>query len=500
MVGKKITQNNKSTILAKKFLLEIKESGYLTTLHNYSLFIFGSGYNTEKYYQSVFKKQPAYSLLNLRFKGKTESFLPENAWKEYGAEVFSAYLNNTASIIKTQKNFYNNFPAINSRYNKYTYDFIANQEEKKLLPILGDTFDLFWTTNAWSHFSVYFDLDLCYLVAQKVYPKLSRSELEVIWHEATDMVAESFDKQQKRDILAYLIKNGNDKNLIEHCQYFFTTYKRIFSLKETEREIKKTYNKFLKNPALAKIEIKQMDAEKLVKEKSFKIWRAKLSPVQKKIVDFCQIVMHVRDERKNHFAKGITTTWRIAEKIFKTAGVDEKLIENVIPLEELTKGSAYISTIKKTLIKREKGYAVYVPYKGKKQIAYNNLVQEYKTINKYIIEEEEKNTQEIKGQIGNKGIARGIVRIVKSPVHFHLFKNNEILVTGMTRPEYVPLMRKAKAVITDEGGITCHAAIVSRELNKPCIIGTRFATRVLHDGDLVEADANQGIVRILKCK
>jgi phosphoenolpyruvate synthase/pyruvate phosphate dikinase len=225
-----------------------------------------------------------------------------------------------------------------------------------------------------------------------------------------------------------------------------------------------------------------------------------LSPVQKKIVDFCQIVMHVRDERKNHFAKGITTTWRIAEKIFKTAGVDEKLIENVIPLEELTKGSAYISTIKKTLIKREKGYAVYVPYKGKKQIAYNNLVQEYKTINKYIIEEEEKNTQEIKGQIGNKGIARGIVRIVKSPVHFHLFKNNEILVTGMTRPEYVPLMRKAKAVITDEGGITCHAAIVSRELNKPCIIGTRFATRVLHDGDLVEADANQGIVRILKCK
>jgi pyruvate,water dikinase len=59
-------------------------------------------------------------------------------------------------------------------------------------------------------------------------------------------------------------------------------------------------------------------------------------------------------------------------------------------------------------------------------------------------------------------------------------------------------MHKAKAIITDEGGITCHAAIVSRELNKPCIIGTRFATQILKDGDLVVVDAEKGIVKIIK--
>ncbi|OGZ26729.1 MAG: hypothetical protein A2365_02415 [Candidatus Nealsonbacteria bacterium RIFOXYB1_FULL_40_15] len=78
------------------------------------------------------------------------------------------------------------------------------------------------------------------------------------------------------------------------------------------------------------------------------------------------------------------------------------------------------------------------------------------------------------------------------------FEDGSILVTSMTRPEFVPLVKRAKAVITDEGGVTCHAAIISRELNIPCIVGTKNATKVLKDGDLVEVDANKGVVKILK--
>ena len=59
-------------------------------------------------------------------------------------------------------------------------------------------------------------------------------------------------------------------------------------------------------------------------------------------------------------------------------------------------------------------------------------------------------------------------------------------------------MKKTRFIITDEGGLTCHAAIVSRELKIPCIVGTKIATKVLKDGDLVEADANKGIVKIIK--
>ena len=66
---------------------------------------------------------------------------------------------------------------------------------------------------------------------------------------------------------------------------------------------------------------------------------------------------------------------------------------------------------------------------------------------------------------------------------------------GMTTPEYLPAMEKAAAFVTDEGGILCHAAIVARELKKPCIVGTQYATKIFKDGDLVEVDAEKGVVR-----
>lgn len=73
--------------------------------------------------------------------------------------------------------------------------------------------------------------------------------------------------------------------------------------------------------------------------------------------------------------------------------------------------------------------------------------------------------------------------------------DNLILVTPMTSPEYLPAMKKSLAIVTDEGGLTCHAAIIARELNIPCVIGTKNATRIFKDGDVVEVDANNGIIK-----
>jgi phosphohistidine swiveling domain-containing protein len=97
-----------------------------------------------------------------------------------------------------------------------------------------------------------------------------------------------------------------------------------------------------------------------------------------------------------------------------------------------------------------------------------------------------------------KNKIKGIVKIIFSLDQKNEFKQGQILVSSMTRSEFLPIIKKSKAIITDEGGITCHAAIISRELKIPCVIGTKIATQVLHDGDLVEVDANQGIVKILK--
>jgi phosphohistidine swiveling domain-containing protein len=75
------------------------------------------------------------------------------------------------------------------------------------------------------------------------------------------------------------------------------------------------------------------------------------------------------------------------------------------------------------------------------------------------------------------------------------FKDGQILVATQTHPNIVPIMKKAKAIVTDEGGLTCHAAIVSRELNKPCIIGTKIGTKIFHTGDSIQLDLQSATVR-----
>lgn len=107
-------------------------------------------------------------------------------------------------------------------------------------------------------------------------------------------------------------------------------------------------------------------------------------------------------------------------------------------------------------------------------------------------------TASIQGSVACRGVVTGRVQIINSREQFDSFKEGSILVAPMTSPEYTPLIHRAVAIITDEGGMLSHAAIVSRELNKPCIIGTKFASYVLKDFQEVEVDADRGVISILR--
>ena len=102
----------------------------------------------------------------------------------------------------------------------------------------------------------------------------------------------------------------------------------------------------------------------------------------------------------------------------------------------------------------------------------------------------------IKGTSASKGVAKGQCKIIKSPSDLVKIKKGDILITGMTIPEYVPAMSICSAIVTDYGGILCHAAIVSREFKIPCIVGTKIATKVLKDKQNVIVNADDGIILI----
>jgi len=153
---------------------------------------------------------------------------------------------------------------------------------------------------------------------------------------------------------------------------------------------------------------------------------------------------------------------------------------------------------KKELLKRKEGYIYFEDkiytdlalkdFKKKKGISFKKERMN-KIIKKDII---------LNGDIAMKGRANGSVRVIFEEYQLSRVKDGDILVTAMTTPDYIFAMKKAAAFVTNEGGITCHAAIVAREMKKPCIIGTKNATKILSNGDFVEVNANKGVVKILK--
>ena len=100
----------------------------------------------------------------------------------------------------------------------------------------------------------------------------------------------------------------------------------------------------------------------------------------------------------------------------------------------------------------------------------------------------------LRGLGGAPGSASGAARVLTSLADAAALGDGDVLVTHMTSPDWLPLLRRAAAIVTDSGGMTCHAAIVSRELGIPCVVGTGEATSKLRDGEIVTVDATRGLV------
>ncbi|MEV6140210.1 phosphoenolpyruvate synthase [Nocardia sp. NPDC051990] len=101
----------------------------------------------------------------------------------------------------------------------------------------------------------------------------------------------------------------------------------------------------------------------------------------------------------------------------------------------------------------------------------------------------------VRGLAAAPGSATGAVRNLSSPTQGQSLRDGEVLVAPMTNPDWLPTLTRAAAVVTDSGGMTCHAAIVARELGVPCVVGTRTATTTLIDGTVVTVDGSAGEVR-----
>lgn len=224
----------------------------------------------------------------------------------------------------------------------------------------------------------------------------------------------------------------------------------------------------------------------------------KLSKDAKLVADYMQHAMALRDERKNPLSKGFTLFFRIANEIFKRVSIPSQYIP-YIAFQELLNGGEYLQKNMDKIVKRKDGRSFYIDYKGDyiiDEVSYNKahstLYDAYLDSIGFM-----PGNNSIEGTSGSPGVVTGKVRVIVTYNDDLVFNEWDILVTGMTRPEFVPLMKKASAVVTNEGSITCHAAILCRELGIPCVIGTKIATTVLSDGDIIKVNADEGKIFIL---
>ena len=207
---------------------------------------------------------------------------------------------------------------------------------------------------------------------------------------------------------------------------------------------------------------------------------------------------YLKDHRKGIYQKSYVAMEPVIEEISQRLHLSVKEVKYLVDSEikeALLKNKDF-----RRLAAQRTQYCVSHVYKGRIEILIGDKATQL--INTYISRPSNNlikiETNQLKGTIAYAGKVRGIVKLVINKGDIDKVKEGDILVSPATNPDLIIAMKKSAAFVTDRGGITSHAAIVSRELQKPCVVGTGNATKVLKDGDLVEVDAEKGIVKIIK--
>lgn len=264
----------------------------------------------------------------------------------------------------------------------------------------------------------------------------------------------------------------------------------IVSVQYFEKELMQCY------PSETKKKIKEiMDFPKKTKERIQAIIKKyRISSEITKIAKGLRYSIWWQDFRKKYIFMAIETIETFANEISRRKKINKKDLYQYLPEEMLKLIKHNIHTPNISL--RRSGFLeYYTEQQGVQRLVGDDA---NKIIEPFLLQKVDNNIKELKGLVVSSGKVTGKVSIVLSPKNVEKIKKGDILVAPMTSPDFIVAMKKAAAIVTDEGGMTSHAAIVSRELKIPCVVGTKIATKVLKDGMNVEVDATKGIVRILR--
>lgn len=319
-------------------------------------------------------------------------------------------------------------------------------------------------------------------------------------------LVQSFAQLEEKGLLELAILKNNKnisssdftKKLAEHQQKFCWLPYMYLGPAWNEKDFAERLNQLVSSFSVVEIENKLLEFSRqieILKQEQDKLIKIlELDNLQQKYVELIQSFVYTKAYRKDAIYFGFYCLDKYFAEAAKRLSLTRKQFRMLMSWEikqALSAGSADEAELNDRF-----KYRV-VHYNGKiKQIYSGVKARNYFTS----LEFEKLDLGKVDSLIGNcacPGFAKGLVKIVNTVEDSQKMRLGDILVSRATSPDIVGAMRKAAAIVTDMGGITCHAAIVSRELNIPCVIGAKHATKLFKDGDLVEVDATKGTMRKL---
>jgi phosphoenolpyruvate synthase/pyruvate phosphate dikinase len=331
----------------------------------------------------------------------------------------------------------------------------------------------------------------------EVAKKYSKDEDEMnhLFNLITTTIKETDTEHERDDFLRICLDSRKDKSKLaeEHAKKYGWLAIRYFIGKPwTKEEVLERINNISVDDARA--ELGERISHRAEREREIEETTKDFDKEDKEVVRQTRTIVYLRTQRGDYYQRASYYVQPLVEKIAEELGISYADLQYLTAPEvllSLTGKFNYLEHIKK----RKIDFLTFFIEDG--------TTLEGKEVEEYVkgrptLRREIKDVKELKGAIGYKGKVKGTARILSLPEHMKKVQKGDILIMVMTTPNFNPAMEKAIAFVTDEGGITCHAAIIAREMKKPCVIGTKIATKVIKDGDLIEVDANKGVVRIIE--
>ena len=469
-----------------------------------------------------------YTKILLAFKNDYVEFhYLEDDFKNIGEEFIRKFKNNKAyfkSLLGKDKELHEHslyeYQQIKKKIDKHITgtSMSTKMSTKEIISLHLKTYDAYHSAISVGHVieGITYVLEKEILTALQSELTIGVKEAAKIMNERTQPVRPSFITQQEIDLLQILkvMKRNNlcnpkrayvklpqsiKKIIINHAEKYFYYQLNYFHAESLKPE---DYFKLLLNYITDNVDPdKQIDIElnrykQNINNRKAGLKKLKLREETIELLTLSVEILHWQDDRKMYILMGDSCMHKTLSLIAQTFKIDLDLLKMLHPSEITLKLFDSKKELIEQLKKRTRHFILYHWYENKKMYTKIFTEQEYT----WFIEASKKHDQQIEdlhGLSASNGKVIGKVRICRNKDDITKFKEGEILVAPMTRPEYVPAMKKAAAIVTDEGGITCHAAIISRELNIPCVIGTKIATKILKDGMNVEVRANHGLVKVL---